>query len=218
MQAQTDSSYRGKTKYDDRTAMAYKDRPPRQQAAEMALIDRVFQHLPQDLRVLDLPCGGGRVSVHLARKGYQISGADNSEAMVGISRRFLAESGLNCPVSRQDIEALSYAGGEFDAIICFRLFHHFPNPRLRQQAVSELCRVAGRYVAISYFSPLSVTSLKRRLRSAIGGRGSEKYATPLGEVETYFRKQGFRLVKDFARSPFLHTLHVALFARVDEVL
>lgn len=211
---QDDVEYRGRVKYDAPTALAYKARPPRQHAAEMALIDKVFREIPKDHRVLDLPCGAGRVSVHLARQGYRLSCGDYSDAMLAITRDHVRESGFDCPVEKQDIEALTYADRQFDTVLCFRLFHHFPNPRIRQQAVSELCRVAGKYVALSYFSPLSITSFKRRLRSSFGGRPSQKLATPLAEVEGYFRHQGYKLVRDFARSPLLHTLHVALFERV----
>ncbi|HRL76941.1 MAG TPA: class I SAM-dependent methyltransferase [Candidatus Accumulibacter phosphatis] len=210
---QSDIRYRGKEKYDRSTALAYKDRPRKQHAAEMSLIDRVFRHIPQAHRVLDLPCGGGRVVVHLARRGYHVTGADHSPAMVEIARHTLDENSLACPVEQQDIEALTYADRQFDTIICFRLFHHFPNAEIRQKAVSELCRVAGTYVALSYFSPLSLTSLRTRLRIALGGRGSQKLTTPLAEVQGYFRRQGFVLVKDLARRRFIHTLHVALFAR-----
>ncbi len=207
--------YRGKIKYDIPMALAYKDRPPRQQAAEIALIDRVFRLVPKTHRILDLPCGGGRVSVYLARNSYQVSCADHSEAMLEIARRCVRENRLECPVDQQDIEALTYRNRQFDTIICFRLFHHFPTPAIRQKAIAELCRVAGSYVALSYFSPLSVTSLKRRLRSRLGGRASQKLATSRAEVEAYFRDHGFRLVKDFARSPFFHTLHLALFERAE---
>ncbi len=211
---QTVIDYRGKTKYDASTALAYNDRPARQQFAEMALLDKAFALVPKSRRVLDLPCGGGRASIHLARQGYQMSGADHSDAMLQIARQSLADNDLDCPLEKQDIEQLSYADRQFDSIVCFRLFHHFPTPSIRQKAVSELCRVAGSQVLISYSSPYSASSFARRLRALGGGRRSQKFTTSLGEVERYFGTQGFRLVKDFARSPFLHTLHLALFERV----
>jgi len=207
--------YRGKVKYDKATALEYKNRPSRQHTAEMALIDRAFELVPRDYRILDLPCGAGRVSVHLAKRGYEVSCADYSEAMLDITRQVVAENGLHCPVEKQDIEALTFADRQFDAVICFRLFHHFPNAALRQKAVSELCRVARKQVAVSYFSPFAVTTIKRRLQARFAGRVPQKHATPLAEVERYFRTHGFRLVRNFARSPFLHTLHLALFERVD---
>lgn len=210
---QVDGSYRGKEKYDQSTALAYKSRPRKQDAAEMALIDRVFRHVPRNHRVLDVPCGAGRVAVHLARMGYRVTAADYSPAMVEIARRTLHENSLDCPVEQQDVEALTFADGQFDTIICFRLFHHFPDAEIRQKTVSELCRVARTHVALSYFSPYAWSSMRTRLRIASGGRGSEKFATPLSEVEQYFRRWGFVLLRDFARRRFLHTLHVALFQR-----
>ncbi len=101
-------------------------------------------------------------------------------------------------------------------MISFRLFHHFPNAEIRQRAVRELCRVAGQFVVLSYFSAASVTSLKRKLRVAMGGRTSAKHSTPLSEVRDYFARAGFRFVKDFAQMPFIHTLHVAVFERMAE--
>ncbi len=209
----TQVTYPGKTKYDALAAAAYQDRPARQHAAEIALINRLLRAMPVGQRILDLPCGAGRVSLHLAKRGYTVVGADHSAAMLQIARRVLSQNGLHCPVDQQDIEALTYNDRQFDAILCFRLFHHFPTPEVRRRAVAELCRVADHHVAISYFSPWSATSAKRRLRALLGGRPSQKYATPLSEVSAYFAAQGFRLVSDFPRSRFFHTLHVALFER-----
>ena len=145
--------------------------------------------------------------------GYRVTAADYSLAMVDIARQNLHKNSLDIPVEQQDVEALTYADGQFDTIICFRLFHHFPDAEIRQKAVSELCRVARTFVALAYFSPYAWSSMRTRLRIALGGRGSQKFATPLSEVEGYFRQRGFFLVRDFPRRRFMHTLHVALFER-----
>ena len=179
----------------------------------MKLVDRAFSLIPKTHRVLDLPCGGGRVTVHLGLQGYKMSSADLSDAMLAITRENVAKNGLKGAVEKQDIEKLSYADQHFDSLISFRLFHHFPNPEIRQRAVSELCRIAKHFVAISYFSPASITLLKRNLRAALGKGKSDKHHTPLSEVKRYFAKAGFRFVKDFARTPLIHTLHVAVFER-----
>jgi 2-polyprenyl-3-methyl-5-hydroxy-6-metoxy-1,4-benzoquinol methylase len=205
------TSYRGRVKYNDQQSRKYQVRKPRKHQAEMRLIDRAFAFVPKRHRVLDVPCGGGRVMLHLARKGYQADGADLSESMLAIAREKASEEHLPCAVERQDLERLSYADGQFDTIVCFRLFHHFPNPEIRQRVVSELCRVAAASVVLSYFSPYSVQSVRRKL----SGRDRDRFATPLAEVEGYFRDAGFRLVKDFAQMPVLHTLHLAVFERIE---
>jgi ubiquinone/menaquinone biosynthesis C-methylase UbiE len=208
------AAYRGRTKYDQRTAEKYQIRKESKHLAEMRLVDRAFAQIPKTHTVLDVPCGGGRVSVHLARQGYPVSSADLSDAMLAIARETLAQQGFKTSVEKQDIERLTYADRSFDTIISFRLFHHFPGPEIRQRAVTELCRVAKQYVALSYFSPASVTSVHRKLRAAFGGRRSDKHPTPLSEVQGYFNKAGFRLVQNYARMPLVHTLHLALFERV----
>jgi len=206
-------AYRGRVKYTPATAQQYQNRKEGKHRAEMRLVDRAFALIPKSHRVLDLPCGGGRVTLHLAQQGYEVSSADLSEAMLAIARENVARYGLKCPVERQDIEKLTYPNQRFDTVISFRLFHHFPNPEIRQRAVTELCRVARQFVALSYFSPASVTSVKRRLRVAMGGRKSDKHPTSLSEVQSYFAKAGFHFVKDFAQMPLIHTLHVAVFER-----
>ena len=210
------ATYRGRVKYDERTARQYQDRAPARHRAEMRLVDRAFALVPRSHRVLDVPCGGGRVTLHLALQGYAMTAADLSDAMLAITHDTVTKNKLPCTVEKQDIEHLTFADRSFDTIISFRLFHHFPTPDIRQRAVNELCRVARKYVALSYFSPLSVTSAKRALRATLGGRKSQKHPTPLREVKRYFQAAEFGLVKDFAQLPVIHTMHLALFERIGE--
>ena len=209
-------AYKGRVKYNEKTARKYQVRKEGKHLAEMQMVEKAFAKIPKTHRVLDVPCGGGRVSVHLGKKGFQMSCADLSDAMIRIARETTDEAGLKCTVEKQDIEGLTYADKFFDTIVSFRLFHHFPDPEIRQRAVTELCRVARKYVALSYFSPLSVTSAKRKLRVALGGRKSDKHSTSLSEVKNYFAQAGFKLVKDVARTPLIHTMHLALFERIGE--
>jgi cyclopropane fatty-acyl-phospholipid synthase-like methyltransferase len=206
-------SYRGRTKYDEATARRYQVRKAGKHRAELRLVDRAFARIPTVHRVLDVPCGGGRVALHLAQKGYGVTCADLSEAMRTIARGNLEQAGVAGAVDAQDVERLTYPDRAFDTVVSFRLFHHFPTAEIRGRVVRELCRVAGQYVALSYFSPASVTSVKRKLRGVLGGRSSQKYATTLAEVAGYFEAAGFRLVQDFAQLPLVHTLHLALFER-----
>jgi SAM-dependent methyltransferase len=190
-------------------------RKPAKHRAEMQMIDRIFAHIPVRHRVLDCPCGGGRLTMHLAQKGYQVTGADVSEEMVNLAREQITRSKLNCPIEAGDLEKLAYPDHSFDTVICFRLFHHFPEPQIRKVVIGELCRTAATYVALSYFSPVAFTSVYRKVRAALGGRKPRKWATSLKEIERYFAANGFRLVRDFAQSPLVHTLHVALFERAE---
>lgn len=211
-------AYVGRVKYDQKAAQRYQVRRQGKHRAELRLIDRAFALIPKTQRVLDVPCGGGRVTLHLARQGYVMAAADLSDSMIQIARETFAKHGLAVTVEKQDVEQMTFADRSFDAIISFRLFHHFPTREIRQRAVSELCRVARSYVALSYSSPASVTSVRRWLWAALGGERSDKCPTPLREVEGYFASAGFQLVRDFAQLRYVHTLHLALFRRAGQQL
>ncbi len=201
--------------YDQAGSSAYQVRKEPKHQAELRLVDRAFRAIPPPLTVLDAPCGGGRVALHLAQCGYTVTAADLSEHMVSITRENVSASGAPITVDQQDLEQLSYEDASFDVVFCFRLFHHFPTRDLRQRVVGELCRVARRYVVLSYFHPLSWTSAQRRLRSMFGGKQSTRHATWLREVNGYFDRHGYRLVQDHAQLPLVRTLHLARFERRD---
>lgn len=203
-----DAAYSARKRYSEKTSELYLHRNPRRHRAEMQLLARVFANVPHG-SVLDIPSGGGRVGIFLAQQGYQVTCADYSQAMVDITRR---EAGPGIAVERQDIEAMTYPDGAFDTVVCFRLFHHFPDREIRARAVREMCRVARQRVALSYFSPFAFSALERKVRGVIKGRQS-KFATSLGEVRGYFEACGFRLERDFGLIPLVQTLHVGLFVR-----
>jgi SAM-dependent methyltransferase len=203
-----DAAYSARVRYTKQSSENYQQRNPRRHHAEMKLIARVFSNVPRG-SVLDIPSGGGRVGLFLAQHGYQVTCADYSEAMVDITRR---QAGAGIAVERQDIEAMTYADNAFDTVVCFRLFHHFPDRAIRARAVKEMCRVARDRVVLSYFSPFTFSALERKVRGLIKGRQS-KFATSLGEVRGYFEACGFQLEQDFGLMPLVQTLHVAVFTR-----
>ena len=211
-QTETNPAYQGRVKYTPEKARAYQVRAEGKERSELRLVERAFQVVPRG-RVLDAPCGGGRASLLLSGLGYEMTAADLSDSMFEITRENVAQAGLKIPVEHQDLEHLTYADRQFDSILSFRLFHHFPDADIRQRVVRELCRVAKDHVVLSYFSPWSFTSLKRKLRASRGGRVSQKHSTSLGEVKSYFAHCGFELVQDFGRMNLIHTLHIAVFRR-----
>lgn len=201
--------------YDDAEAIAYQERKPGKHAAELRLIDRAFASIPKAHRVLDIPCGGGRVMLHLASRGYRVAGADISEGMLKVARAQASRAGRDCPIELQDVEHLTYPDRHFDTIVCFRLFHHFPTPEIRRRAVSELCRVAASNVVLSYFNPHSLSAMYFNLRRGNSRPGrAPKYATSLAELTGYFHAAGFRLRADFAQLRYIHSLHLAVWERV----
>src|SRR5256884_7818218 len=71
-------------------------------------------------RVLDAPCGFGRHSIELARRGYQVTGVDFSETELDRARKAAAEAGVSLRLVCQDIRDMEFPA-EFDlAVNLFR--------------------------------------------------------------------------------------------------
>jgi SAM-dependent methyltransferase len=95
-------------------------------------------------RVLDAPCGAGRIAIQLAARGFDVVGVDLTE-------RFLEEGrgrGPNVRFVRGDLRSLPF-DAEFDAAICFwGSFGYFDDAGNRAQAAAaaRALRAGGRYL------------------------------------------------------------------------
>ena len=79
-------------------------------------------------RVLDLPCGQGRHSIELARRGYDVTGVDLSPFMLDVARTRAAAAGVQVRWLEGDMRRPP--GGEsFDVILnLFTSFGYFADP------------------------------------------------------------------------------------------
>ncbi|MEX0611224.1 MAG: class I SAM-dependent methyltransferase, partial [Pirellulales bacterium] len=120
----------------------------RRDRREKACILECLNAIPAGARVLDLPCGTGRMTRLLVERGYRVTSADVSEAMLSAARenyRACQEQiGATAPTVRfelRDVLATGFAADEFDGVSCIRLFHHFAEADTRRRALSELRRI-----------------------------------------------------------------------------
>lgn len=115
------------------------DRPaltPRRTRAEVDFAEHVLELRP-GARVLDVPCGFGRHSAELARRGYAAVGVDLSPVMLRAARREHRE-GSRLRFIKKDMRRLAYRA-EFDAVIClFTSFGYFSE----RENVATLRRMA----------------------------------------------------------------------------
>ncbi|MBC3192230.1 class I SAM-dependent methyltransferase [Pseudonocardia sp. C8] len=94
--------------------------------------------------VLDLGCGTGEHTIHLARLGYDVLGADGSATAVERARARAAAAGVAARFTVAD--ALAPAGlGTFDTVLDSALFHVFdPGDQARYaDALAGLVRPGG---------------------------------------------------------------------------
>jgi SAM-dependent methyltransferase len=109
---------------------------PRRTRAEIDFVVRALGLRP-GARVLDVPCGFGRHSAELARRGYAAVGVDLSPVMLAAARRRYRE-GNQLRFIQKDMRRLLYRA-EFDAVVClFTSFGYFTE----RENVATLRRMA----------------------------------------------------------------------------
>ena len=106
-------------------------------AAERYIFDHYFADAG---KVLDLGCGTGRTSRHLARRGHEVTAIDYSPTMLERARQ--RSNGFNIHLSLMDAVALGFSDCTFD----YCLFAHngldYLHPRTnRAKALGEIFRV-----------------------------------------------------------------------------
>lgn len=75
-------------------------------------------------RVLDLGSGQGRNSLHLARRGFDVTAVDSSRAAIQELRRQALREGLEIEAVCEDIRDLSVDAGRYDAVVCVTVLCH----------------------------------------------------------------------------------------------
>ena len=91
--------------------------PPEYTKLEAEFINNLL-HLPTGARILDAPCGEGRITRELAAKGYQLVGVDIAEEFLAAARAAAKERNLTMDIEQADVRSLSFKE-EFDAAICW---------------------------------------------------------------------------------------------------
>jgi ubiquinone/menaquinone biosynthesis C-methylase UbiE len=118
--------------------------------------------------VLDVPCGTGRISEMLLKRGYTVTCGDISPAMLAAAQKRLSSYRSDqVRYVASDVYALEFPDGAFDCVTSIRLFQHLTSEE-RGQALRELARVSKRYVIAGVVFTSTYYALVRKLRLALG--------------------------------------------------
>jgi SAM-dependent methyltransferase len=112
--------------------------------------DRIEEamHLQPGSRVLDVPCGAGRISLELAARDHEVTGVDITERFLEEGRRQSEERGLSLGFQRGDMRDLAFEA-EYDAAInfggSFGYFDEGDNAKV-VAAMSRALKPGGRFL------------------------------------------------------------------------
>ena len=89
----------------------------RRTGQEVETIERMLQ-LPAGAKLLDVPCGDGRLSIELAARGFNLTGVDITREFLERARRTASERGVEVVLEERDMRDLPWSA-EFDGALCY---------------------------------------------------------------------------------------------------
>lgn len=173
---------------------AYKNIPTKRWSTrrEYDLLDELLSSQGHCSLLLDLPCGGGRLSPQLEPNTDLLIEAD-----VGLGQLLYARE-TNTPQTKRVWMTASafhipFQAESVDGIVCCRLNHHLPTAAERERLVSELLRVSKRFVIMTFFDYHSLKNLIRRARQPLN-RKPPKMTMTVDRVAELAAEQGGELI------------------------
>jgi len=158
---------------------------------EYQLLHRLLASQPRSRTLLELPCGGGRLSAAMAQHTDLMIEADVALGQVQYGRKN-SQSGTPQIWLTASALRIPFRAAAVDGVVCVRLCHHLPHPRERERLVAELLRVARRFVILTFFDYHSLKNLLRRLGQPIHKK-RPKYTMTQDEVREIAARHGARL-------------------------
>jgi ubiquinone/menaquinone biosynthesis C-methylase UbiE len=163
-------------------------------------------------RVLDVPCGTGRITEFLLSQGLAVTGADISPAMMAVARAKCARFGRQAHFQPLDLDSLDVPDGAFDLVSCVRLFHHL-NTAQRRRVLRELARVSARFVLVNVAFSSPYYRLRRRWKRQLG-QGVSRTSSTWAEIEAEAAFAGLAVAARYFVLPYASEDLVLLLTRL----
>jgi ubiquinone/menaquinone biosynthesis C-methylase UbiE len=128
--------------------------------------EAIFALLPEvsGLRLLEVGCGSGNISLTLAHRGARVVGLDASGPMLAQARDKTGQEGLDLLWIEGRASHLPLADESFDGVLSILALDFMAG---RETALLEMVRVLrpGGFVAVAMLNRYSLWSLKRTIRA-----------------------------------------------------
>ena len=116
----------------------------------------------EDLRLLDIGCGGGLLSEPMHRLGFEVVGVDASERNIGTAAAHAAELGLDIDYRASTAEDLLAAGeAPFDVILNMEVIEHVADPGEYLRSCARLLAPGGLMIVATLNRTLKAFALAK---------------------------------------------------------
>ncbi len=121
----------------------------------------------QDLRLIDIGCGGGLIAEPMRRMGFDVTAVDASSENIGTARAHADQMGLDIASRAATAEQMeAEGGGPFDVVLALEIVEHVADPEAFLRTCARLIAPGGMMV---------VATLNRTLKSLALGKVAAEY-------------------------------------------
>jgi 2-polyprenyl-3-methyl-5-hydroxy-6-metoxy-1,4-benzoquinol methylase len=108
------------------------------------IVDAIKNLKKSDIKILDIGCGNGNISLALGSLGYNVTGVDIDSTSIENARKI--NTFKNVQFNVLDANAFDVKD-EFDAIVCSEVLEHLENPSELVQSIFSILKKDGILVA-----------------------------------------------------------------------
>lgn len=102
------------------------------------------------MRILDVACGAGQLSIPAARAGAKVTGIDIAANLIGQARARAQAEHLDAHFDEGDAEMLPYDDNSFDLVISLIGAMFAPRPDLVAAELKRVCRPGGKIIMANW--------------------------------------------------------------------
>lgn len=122
-------------------------------AWQRSYLDRIQQYLltkkKSGAKVIELGCGDGKLSVALAKVGYDVTACDISDTSISLVKKFSKEAHVNVHAVQCDVTKLPFRDGEFDFAIAGAILEHLEDEKTALSEWSRVLKKGGRIMIVT---------------------------------------------------------------------
>lgn len=160
--------------------------------------------LPAGAKILDIGCGSGWLSEYFARLGYDVTGIDISEDLIGMARDRIGrvpydvdhQTPLHCRFLTHDIEIEPLAE-KFDAVICYDSLHHLEDERKVFRHLAAMLDVGGLLFILEGHKPSAGSGTEDELRDVMRQYGTLESPFSGDYLRELLNEHGLAVVGDY---------------------
>ncbi len=164
-------------------------------------------------KILDCPCGYGRLTEVLSRRSEILYSSDISPHKVAVHANFFSEPKIKLLNAASNITRLPFKERVFDGTVTFRLFHHLDNKEVRTAIFREAARVTDKFLILSFYRKNVLHEMSRSFNMNSSIRKRKIVLIEADIIRQEAEQAGWKLIECSKVLPGIHAQTIALFMK-----